>query len=68
MSIKSSAEKIRQLDVRKEDTMRILFSVEKIFDFDGVDNSQNDRIWAVNREEVNKRDRKKNSKENLQKK
>ena len=34
---------------RKEDTMKILFSDEKMFDIDGVYNSQNDRIWAVNR-------------------
>ncbi|CAF5072708.1 unnamed protein product, partial [Rotaria magnacalcarata] len=37
---------------RKEDTMKILFSDEKMFDIDGVYNSQNDRIWAVNRSEV----------------
>ena len=29
---------------RKEETMRILFSDEKVFDIDGVDNSQNDRM------------------------
>ena len=34
---------------RKEDTMRILFSDEKMFYLDGIYNSQNDRIWAVNR-------------------
>ena len=34
---------------RKENTMNILFSEEKMFDIDGVYNSQNDRIWAVNR-------------------
>ncbi len=33
---------------RKEDTMKILFPDEKMFDIDGVYNSQNDRIWAVN--------------------
>lgn len=37
---------------RKEDTMRILFSDEKMFDIDGVYNSQNDRIWAVDRREA----------------
>ncbi len=37
---------------RKEDTMKILFSDEKMFDIDGVYNSQNDRIWAVNRSEA----------------
>ena len=34
---------------RKENTMNILFSDEKIFHIDGVYNSHNDRIWAVNR-------------------
>ena len=33
---------------RKEDTMEILFSDEEYFDIDGVYNSQNDRVWAVN--------------------
>jgi transposase len=37
----------------KENTMRILFSDEKMFDMDGVYNSQNGRIWAVNRSEAN---------------
>ncbi|CAF2141335.1 unnamed protein product [Rotaria magnacalcarata] len=36
----------------KEDTMKILFSDEKMFDIDGVYNSQNERIWAANRAEV----------------
>ena len=44
---------------RKEDTMRILFSDEKMFDLDGIYNSENDRIWAVNREEANRRGGKK---------
>ena len=43
----------------KEDTMTILFSNEKTFDLDGIYNSENDRIWAVNREEANRRDGKK---------
>ena len=34
---------------RKENTMKILFSDEKMFDIDGIYNTQNDRIWAVNR-------------------
>ena len=34
---------------RKENTMRILFSDEKFFDVDSVYNSQNDRVWAVDR-------------------
>ena len=32
-----------------ENTMKILFSDEKLFDIDGIYNSQNDRIWTVNR-------------------
>ena len=40
---------------RKEDTMKILFSDEKLFDIDGVYNSQNDRIWTVRRVEADKR-------------
>ena len=35
--------------------MKILFSDEKLFDLDGVCDSQNDRTWAVNREEANRR-------------
>jgi hypothetical protein len=34
---------------RKEDTRRILFSDEKMFDIDEVYNCQNQRIWAVDR-------------------
>ena len=40
---------------RKEDTIKILFSDEKLFDIDGIYNSQNDRIWAVSRVEADKR-------------
>ena len=40
---------------RKEDTLRILFSDEKMFDRDGMYNAQNARIWTVNREEGDKR-------------
>ena len=40
---------------QKEDTVRIVFSHEKMFDLDGIYNSENDRIWAVNREEANRR-------------
>ena len=39
--------------------MRILFSNEKMFDLDGIYNSENDRIWAVNREEADRRGGKK---------
>ena len=51
----------------KEDTLRIVFSDEKMFDLDGIYNSKNDRIWAVNRKEENRRGRK-NSKGSVQKK
>ena len=37
---------------RKEDTMKILFFDEKMFDIDGVYNSQNERIWAANHMEA----------------
>ena len=37
---------------RKEDTLKILFTDEKMFDIDGIYNAQNDRIWAVDREEA----------------
>ena len=47
--------------------MTVLFYHEKIFDLDGIDNSENDRIWTVNREETNRRGGK-NSKKSLQKK
>ena len=33
---------------RKKHTMKILFVDETLFDIDGIYNSQNDRIWAVN--------------------
>ena len=35
--------------------MKILFSDEKLFDIDGIYNSQNDRIWAISRVEADKR-------------
>ena len=44
---------------QKEDIMRILFSDEKMFDLDGIYNSENDCIWVVNREEANRRGGKK---------
>ena len=39
---------------KKETTMKILFSDEKMFDIDGVYNLQNDCIWAVNRHQADK--------------
>ncbi|CAF4456917.1 unnamed protein product, partial [Didymodactylos carnosus] len=41
---------------QKEETMRILFSDEKMFDIDGVYNAQNDRVWALDRAEADKKD------------
>lgn len=40
---------------RKQETLKILFSDEKMFDIDGVYNSQNDRIWAASRDEADKK-------------
>ena len=40
----------------KNDTKRWLFSDEKDFDFNGIYNSQNDRVWTVSREEADKRE------------
>ena len=40
---------------RKEDTMRMFFSDGKFFDIDGVYNSQNDRVWAVDRADADKK-------------
>ena len=42
-----------QTNFRKENTMNILFSDEKMFDIDGVYNSHNDWIWAVIRAAAN---------------
>ena len=70
MSIKLSGKQFANWERKKfwkEDTMRILFSHEKMFDLDGIHNSENDRTWTVNREEANRRGGK-NSKESLQKK
>ena len=39
---------------RKENTLKILFSDKKMFDIDGVYNTQNDRVWAVDRADANK--------------
>ena len=40
---------------QKQETLKILFSDEKMFDIDGVYNTQNDRIWAVSREEADEK-------------
>ncbi|CAF3639840.1 unnamed protein product [Rotaria socialis] len=39
----------------KDDTKKWLFTDEKLFDFDGIYNSQNDRVWAVSREEADRK-------------
>ena len=40
---------------RKEETNRILFSDEKFFDIDDVYNSQNDRVWTVDRADADEK-------------
>ncbi|CAF2046656.1 unnamed protein product [Rotaria magnacalcarata] len=40
---------------RKEETLKILFSDEKLFGIDGIYNSQNERVWAVDRADADKR-------------
>ena len=35
--------------------MRMFFSDGKFFDIDGVYNSQNDRVWAVDRADADKK-------------
>ena len=40
---------------KKEGTFKILFSDEKIFDIDGVCNAQNNRMWAVDRDEADEK-------------
>ena len=52
---KEERQKCRKMFSKREDTMKILFSGEKLFDIDGIYNSQNDRIWAVTRVEADKR-------------
>ncbi|CAF2094995.1 unnamed protein product, partial [Rotaria magnacalcarata] len=44
---------------KKEETLKVLFSDEKMFDIDGVYNAQNDRVRAVNRGEADKKGGKK---------
>ena len=40
---------------KKEQTLKFLCSDEKMFDFDGMYDAQNDRVWAVNRAEADKK-------------
>ena len=51
---KKFANWIRNNFTHKE-TMRILFSDEKMFDIDGVHNHQNERVWAVSRAEADEK-------------
>ena len=51
MSIKQKDNRVRT-NFRKEGTTKILFLDEKLFDIDWIYNSQNDRIWAINRAEA----------------
>jgi transposase len=43
-----------RINLREEDTMRILFSDEKMSNIDGVYNAQNDRVWAADRTTANR--------------
>ena len=40
---------------KKEGTLKILFSDEKIYDIDGVCNDHNNRMWAVDRDEADEK-------------
>lgn len=41
---------------RTQETLKILFSDAKMFDIDGIYNTQNDRIWTANREGADEKD------------
>ena len=41
---------------RKDGTLRFLFSDEKLFNIDGVYNSENKRVWAPSRTEADTKD------------
>ena len=51
---KTFANRVRN-HYRKEDTMRFLFSDEKLFDIDAVYNSQNDPVWGVDHEDAKRK-------------
>ena len=40
------------MNFRQENILSFLFSNEKLFDFDGIYNSQNERIWTPSRAET----------------
>ena len=48
-------QKRTKMFTKREDTMKILLSEEKLFDIDGIYNFPDDRIWAVSRVEADKR-------------
>ena len=52
---------------KKEGTFKILFPDEKIFDIDGVCNAQNNRMWAVDRDELDEKGRRKQKRKFSQK-
>ena len=54
-------------DFKTEDALKILFSDEKTFDIDGVCNAQNNRMWAVDRDEVDEKGGRKQKRKFFQK-
>ena len=54
-------------NLKKEDTLKILFSDEKIFGIDGVCNAQSNRVWAVDRDEADEKGRRKQKRKYSQK-
>ena len=34
--------------ISEKETLSFMFSDEKFFDIDGVNNSENERVWAIN--------------------
>ena len=54
-------------NLKKEGTLKILFSDEKLFDIDGVCNAQNNRMWAVDRDEADEKSARKQKRKFLKK-
>ena len=52
---------------KKEGIFKILFSDEKIFDIDGVCNADDNRMWAVDRDEADEKDGRKQKRKFSQK-
>ena len=42
-------------NLKKNDIRNCLFSDEKIFDLNGINEAQNDWIWTINRQEADKK-------------